>query len=127
MSTSTKVVVGINNPGSSPADNGRTIHALKLAEKLSSEGAEVVVHFHGEGVKWIDRFVRRTEDSHPFVKNYGGVFDAVRSHVHACNMCCKRFDQTEWVEAAEVPILGEGHDHTDEARWVLDGYQILNY
>ena len=122
-----KVVVGIVNPGSSPADNGRTIHALELASKLATEGAEVVVHFHGEGVKWIDRFVNRNEDSHPFVKNYGEVFDAIRKHAHACNMCCKRFDQTEAVAAAEIPILGEGKAHTDEARWILDGYQLLNY
>ena len=122
-----KVVVGINNPGAAPADNGRTIHALKLAAGLSEAGADVVVHVHGEGVKWIARFVERSESSHPFVKNYGYAFDAVRDKVVACNMCCKRFDQTEAVAAAGVPILGEGKAHSDVARWVMDGYQIINY
>ena len=124
---STKVIVGINNPGASPADNGRTIHALKLAARLQAAGADVVVHFHGEGVKWIDRFVSRTDDSHPFVKNYGYAFDAIRGRIKACNMCCKRFDQTEAVQRAEVAILGEGQDHTDVGQWVLDGYQVINY
>ncbi|MEM6994700.1 MAG: DsrE family protein [Myxococcota bacterium] len=123
----TKIVVGITNPGSSPADNGRTVHALKLAGALKAKGADVIVHFHGEGVKWIDRFVNRNDDSHPFVKNYGPAFDAVRASARACNMCCKRFDQSEAVQAASLPIDGEGRDHTDVARWVVDGYQLVNY
>lgn len=121
-----KVIVGINNPGGSPADNGRTVHALKLAGGLKEAGADVVVHVHGEGVRWLDRLVNRTEDSHPFDKHYGGAFDAVRDKVVACNMCCKRFDQTEAVAAAGIPILGKGTAHTDVARWVLEGYQIIN-
>ncbi len=122
-----KIIVGIINPGESPADNGRTIHALKLAGKLKAAGADVVVHFHGEGVRWIDRFVSRTDDSHPFVKHYHGAFDDIRDRVVACNMCCKRFDQLEAVQAAEVPIHGEDREHTDVAAWVLDGYQVINH
>jgi hypothetical protein len=61
------------------------------------------------------------------VKHYGEAFDAVRDHVVACNMCCIRFEQTDIVSAAEIPILGEGRDHVDVARWVLDGYQVINH
>lgn len=122
-----KVVVAILNPGKEPADNGRTIHALKLAKGLIDGGADVEVIFEGEGVKWIPRFVDRTEESHPFVKHYGPVFDAVRSHVKACNMCCIRFDVADAVAAAGIPILGEGREHVDIAKYVLDGYQVINH
>lgn len=122
-----KVVVGVFNPGESPADNGRMVHALKLAAKLDEAGASVLLMFEGKAVQWISRFVNRTEDSHPFDKRYGPVFDQLRSKVRACNMCCKRFDQLDAVNAAGIPILGEGQDHVDIAQYVLDGYQIINH
>ncbi len=122
-----KVVIGVFNPGESPADNGRMVHALQLAAKLDQAGADIVLMFEGQAVKWIGRFVNRTEESHPFEKNYGPVFDALRSKVRACNMCCKRFDQSEIVAGAGIPILGEGRDHVDIAQYVLDGYQVINH
>ncbi len=122
-----KVVVAILNPGEAPADNGRTIHALKLASKLKAAGAEVAVVFEGKGVSWLPRFVDRGEDSHPFVKHYGHVFDDVRDKVVACNMCCIRFDTTEAVSAADIPIHGEGKEHIDIAQYVIDGYQVINH
>jgi sulfur relay (sulfurtransferase) complex TusBCD TusD component (DsrE family) len=122
-----KVIVGIYNPGESAADNGRTVHALKLAKSLMDGGADVTVVFEGKGVAWLPRFLDRNDDSHPFVKHYGGAFDAVRANVRACNMCCKRFDVREAVEAADVPIDGEGMDHIDIGKYVLDGYQVINH
>lgn len=124
---SKKVVVGILNPGNSPADNGRTIHALKLAAGLIAGGAEVKVVFHGEGVRWLDRFANRNEESHPFIKHYGYAFDAVREHVVTCNMCCHRFEELDAVEAAGIPVLGEPREHVDVARWVLDGFTVINH
>lgn len=118
-----KIVVGILNPGETAADNGRTIHALKLAKSLKEGGAEVVVAFQGKAVTWLPRFLNRNDDSHPFVKHYGSVFDAVRDEVIACNMCCKRFD----VESIDVPIRGEGREHVDIGRYVLDGWQVINH
>ena len=123
----TKTIVAILNPGESPADNGRTIHALKLARGLKQAGADVKVIFEGQGVSWIRRFTARDEDSHPFVKHYGSVFDDVRDITSACNMCCKRFDAEEHVRSAEIPILGEGQEHVDIAAFVLDGYQVINH
>ncbi len=41
-------------------------------------------------------------------------------------MCCIRFDVMEKV-AADVPILGEGKDHVDVGRFVMDGYQVINH
>ncbi len=122
-----KVIVAILNPGESPADNGRTIHALKLAKRLKEAGSDVKVVFEGQAVGWIGRFVNRDDSSHPFVKHYGHVFDDVRDVVHACNMCCKRFDATQTVRAAEIPILGEGQEHIDIGGYVLDGHQVINH
>ena len=122
-----KVVVAILNPGETPADNGRTIHALKLAKGLKEGAAEIVVIFEGQGVTWIPRFVNRNENSHPFVKHYGHVFDEIKPLVSACNMCCKRFDVLEVVAAAGIPILGEGQDHVDIAKYMLDGYEVVNH
>lgn len=122
-----KFVVSILNPGKEPADNGRTIHALKLAKELKDGGAEVIVLFNGEGVSWIDRFANRNEDSHKFVKHYGYAFDAVRDLVRACNMCCKRFEAIDAVKAASVPIEGDGEDHINLGKLALEGYQIINY
>lgn len=122
-----KIIISITNPGESPADNGRTIHALKLAKGLRAGGAEVLLVFEGQGVTWIDRFVRRSEDSHPFVKHYGPAFDEVRDLARACNMCCIRFDATEAVQAAEIPILGDGREHVDTASYVLDGWHLVTY
>lgn len=122
-----KVVVGVFNPGESPADNGRMVHALKLAQGLVKRGVEVVVVFEGKAVTWLPRLVHRTEDSHPFDKNYGPVFDEIRGLVEACNMCCKRFDVHEQVQAAGIPIVGEGREHIDIARYVAEGYQVINH
>ena len=123
----TKVVVSILNPGEAPADNGRTVHALKLAKALRTGGADVVVLFQGKGVTWLPRFTERNDESHPFVKHYGPVFDDIRPLVKACNMCCKRFDVREQVAAADIPILGEGREHSDVASYLLDGYQVVNH
>lgn len=122
-----KVIVSIINPGESPADNGRTIHALQLAKGLQKGGAEVLLMFEGKGVTWIERLTNRTEDSHPFVKHYGPVFDEVRGLARACNMCCIRFDATEAVKAAGIPILGVDREHIDTASYVLDGWQLVTY
>ena len=54
-------------------------------------------------------------------------FDAIRDHVKACNMCCIRFNATEAVQAAGIPIVGEGKDHIDIGRYVLEGYQVINH
>ncbi len=123
----TKVVVAIVNPGESPADNGRTVHALKLAVGLKKAKAEVVVVFEGKGVSWLPRLLHRTGESHPFDRNYGPLFDEIRPLVRACNMCCKRFDVREKVEAAEIPIDGEGREHIDISRYVVEGYQVINH
>ena len=122
-----KVLVEILNPGQAPEDNGRTVHALKLAAGLKAAGAEVCVVFAGKGVTWVPRFLDRTEDSHPFVKRYGPVFDEVRDVVHACNMCCKRFDVTAAVDRGNIPIEGTGDQHIDIAAYVLKGYQIVTH
>lgn len=122
-----KFVISIINPGESAADNGRTIHALKLAKQLQDGAAEVVVMFEGQGVTWIDRFNTRTNDSHPFVKHYGSAYDAVKPLMRACNMCCKRFESTDGVVAAGIPIDGEGTEHSDLGSLALEGYQIMNY
>ncbi|MCH9680581.1 MAG: DsrE family protein [Deltaproteobacteria bacterium] len=122
-----KVIVGVLNPGESPADNGRMVHALQLAKRLVDSGAEVEVVFEGKAVTWLPRLTQRTEDSHPFDKHYGPVFDSIRHRVRACNMCCKRFDATEAVAAADIPIVGQGQDHIDIARYVLEGYQVINH
>ena len=122
-----KVVVAVLNPGESPADNGRTIHALKLAKELKAGGADVELVFEGKAVTWIPRFVNRNDDSHPFVKNYGPVFDEVRDLAKACNMCCRRFDVLEQVQTAGIPIIGEGRDHINIGQYVLDGYQVINH
>ncbi len=124
---SSKVIIGIFNPGESPADNGRTVHALKLAGSLIEAGAEVKVLFEGKGTTWIPRFVNRTDDSHPFVKHYGATFDAVRDHVATCSMCTIRFDTREACEAAGIPILAEGRHHVDLTPWILEGWQVINY
>ncbi len=122
-----KIIVGVFNPGESPADNGRMIHALKLARRLRAEGAQVELIFEGKGVQWLPRLTHRTEDSHPFDKHYGSVFDDVRDLVKACNMCCIRFDALDAVREAGIEILGEGQEHVDIAQYVLDGYQVINH
>ncbi len=122
-----KVVIGVFNPGESPADNGRMIHALKLATDLKTAGAEVILMFEGKAVTWIPRLSDRNDDSHPFVKAYGGLFDDLVAISQACNMCCKRFDATDGVKAAKVSIIGEGSEHADIASLVLDGYQVINH
>lgn len=122
-----RVIVGVFNPGESPADNGRMVHALMLAKGLRDRGAEVIVLFEGKAVTWLPRLIERTKDSHPFDRNYGPVFDELRDVVKACNMCCKRFDVYEAVQASGLPILGEGREHVDVARYVAEGYQVINH
>ena len=122
-----KVIINILNPGEAPEHTGQTIHALNMAKNLHEAGVTVEVIFQGKGVTWLPRFTTRNDDSHPFVKHYGEVFDAVRPYVMACNMCCKRFDVVDAVQGAEIKILGEGDGHADIASYLVAGYQILNY
>ena len=122
-----KFVIAVLNAGTQPADNGLTIHALKLAKELRDGGAEVMVVFEGQGVSWIDRFASRDESSDGFVKHYGYAFDAIRDVTHACNMCCKRFEAVDAVTKAGIPIEGAGEDHINLGRLALAGYRIINH
>ena len=38
-----------------------------------------------------------------------------------------RCTQSSLHRAANIPILGEGRDHMDVARYVLEGYQVINH
>lgn len=125
--TAPRTIVLILNPGKAPADNGRTIHAFKLAGALKRAGAEVKTVFSGEAVTWIDRFENRSDDSHPFVKNYAYAYDEIRDTITTCNMCNIRFDATEAVTAAGLPIAGEGKDHIDLAPDILEGWQVVTF
>lgn len=51
----------------------------------------------------------------------------ILGHVKACNMCCIRFNATEAVQAAGIPIVGEGKDHIDIGRYVVEGWQVVNF
>ncbi len=122
-----KLIIVANHPRETPEHNGRMVHSIHLARDLVRAGAEVRFVHCGRGVEWLDQWVNRNDDSHPFLKNYGPVFDEVRHTVEACNMCCKRFNQSEAVLAAGIPVVGEGREHHTLAAEVLDGWQIVSF
>ncbi|MCO4746262.1 MAG: DsrE family protein [Proteobacteria bacterium] len=123
-----KVAIVTHMEHASPADRGRMAHALHLARDLKDGGAEVKLVFGGKSVDWLAQLTNPERDKeHPFVRAYGNVFDAVRDHAEACNFCCIRFDATESVQAAGIPIRGEGKDHMNLAAYVLDGWELITF
>lgn len=109
-----------------PVDRGRMAHVLNLASELKAAGTEFELVFAGKSVEWLPQLLNADRASeHPFVRNYGDHFDAVREHVVACNFCCKRFKTHEAVGAAGVPIIGEGSKHMSLGRYVAEGWQVI--
>jgi hypothetical protein len=123
---SEKIAVVVFVPHSDPSDRGRMSHALHLARDLKRGGADFKFIFAGQSVEWLPELTSPDRDAqHPFVKAYGNVFDEVREHVETCNFCCIRFDTTEAVTRAEIPINGDGREHMELGRLVLDGYRVI--
>lgn len=108
-----------------PVDRGRMAHVLNLASELKADGTEFELVFAGKSVEWLPQLLGPREDAHPFVRNYGDHFDAVREHVVTCNFCCKRFDTHEAVSAAGVPIHGEGTRHMSLGRYLREGWTVI--
>ena len=77
-------------------------------------------------MEWLPQLLNENRaEEHPFVRNYGNHFDAVREHVVACNFCCKRFDTHAAVSAAGVPIHGEGTKHMALGRYLAEGWRVI--
>ncbi len=112
---------------SAPTDRGRMSHALNLASELQAAGREFKLIFAGKSVEWLPELFGERADQHPFVRNYGDHFDRVRSHVEACNFCCVRFGVRDQVEAADIPIKGEGKGHMHVSEYVLAGWQVITF
>ncbi len=125
---SDKVAVVVYMQHESPVDRGRMAHALHLAKEIKAAGKELAFIFAGKSVDWLPQLCNPNRDEeHPFVRNYGNLFDAVREDVVACNFCTRRFEARDEIEAAGVKILGEGRDHMELSRYALDGYQIIQF
>ena len=84
--------------------------------------------FAGKAVEWLPELTAEDRDAqHPFVRNYGSRFDAVRDHVVACNFCTIRFGVKDQVEASGVPIEGEGKAHATMGRLIDEGWEIVTF
>jgi len=111
-----------------PPDRGRMAHALNLASEAKEAGAEFRLIFCGKSVEWLPQLLNEDRESeHPFVRNYGNHFDSVRDHVEACNFCCIRFGTRDAVEAAGVPIKGEGKKHMKLGEYALNGWNVVTF
>ena len=125
---SNKYAVLVTMEHAAPADRGKMTKALHLVRDLRAAGKEVAFIFGGKAVEWLPQFVAEDRDSgHPFIKAYGPIFDESRESVSCCNFCCIRFDTRDVVEAAGVPIHGEGRDHMNLADFVLSGHQLITF
>lgn len=122
-----KHIIIVMTDNQTPADNGRMITALKMANNLVAKGADVEVVFDGKGVNWVPGFAERNESSHKFINHYGHYFDSLRDKVRVCNMCAKRFDVHEKVSTLNFPILGEGTDHADYSDSVMEGASVMTF
>jgi hypothetical protein len=109
-----------------PENRGRMAHVLNLAHELVDKGAEVKLVFAGKSVEWLPQLIDADRAAqHPFIQHYGDHFDAVRDRVEACSFCCIRFGVRDAVEAAGIPIRGEGKRHMELSDDVLSGWQII--
>lgn len=122
-----KTAVLVTMPNDTPEHRGRMSKALHLAAGLYAKGAPVKLVFGGRGVEWLPQLTGDRDAAHPFVKNYGRLFDEVRHEAIACNFCCIRFDTRDVVEASGVPIHGEGRDHMALEDLVLDGWNVIPF
>ena len=53
--------------------------------------------------------------------------EEIRDRVRACNMCCKRFDALEAVQAAGIPVDGVDREHVNLGSLLLDGWQLIHH
>ena len=122
-----KNIIIVMSDSEGPADNGRMITALKLANSLKEKGADLEIYFDGKGVTWVPKFSERNDNSHKFFTHYGHYFDKISDNIKVCNMCAKRFDVHEKISGLDFPISGEGTDHADYGQLVLDGAAIVTF
>ena len=122
-----KHILIVMSDSETPADNGRMITALKMANNLVNKGAEVELHFDGKGVTWVPGFAERDENSAKSITHYGHYFDSVCDRIRVCNMCAKRFDVREKIASFDIPVLGEGHEHADYSEDVLAGASVVTF
>ena len=109
-----------------PVDRGHMAHVLHLGAELKRAGQDFVVIFAGKSVEWLPQLTNpNRHEEHPFIKNYGHLFDEFRDHVHVCNFCSIRFGAKEQVQAAGLKIEGEGKAHMELSTYVLEGWNIV--
>lgn len=126
MSNGTAIVVMVEHEN--PPDRGRMAHALNLASELKAAERPFRLIFAGKSVDWLPQLLNpNREEEHPFVRNYGDHFDAVRDNVEACNFCCIRFGALEKVRAAGIPIRGEGKGHMKLSSYIIDDWDVVTF
>jgi hypothetical protein len=124
-----KFLLIITTDSERPIDNGRIIHALKLAHGLQEKGYEVKIVFAGRAVTWIPKFSTYGMDTDvpKLVSVYGKHFDAIKERIEVCNMCAKRFGVRNEVESLAYRIVGESNEHLDAVDYLADGYVPMTF
>ena len=121
-----KVAIVILSDSETPEGRGRMVHALHVAKELKDAQDEVKLIFDGIGVKWLDAFAKR---DHPFTKNYGPVFDAIKDNIlGACNFCSTvRFEVGDAVQTLGITLLGDDGHHHGLRGLIAEDYQIITF
>lgn len=115
----------MTEPGN-PEANGRMIHLLKAAERLSEQGEDVGIYMHGAGVNWASAFAVRDDR---FTQNYGELFDQLKSLiVGACNFCATvRFEQAGALDALGIDLVGNDGEHHTVADLLMDDTKVVTF
>lgn len=126
MSEPVAIVVFVEHQ--QPADRGRMAHVLNLAAELQAAGTEFELVFAGKSVEWLPQWTNPNRaEEHPFIQHYGNLFDQVRDHVVSCNFCNRRFETTDAVQEAGIPIHGDGSAHLSMGRYLREGWRIVTF
>ena len=121
-----KIAIVVMSASDTPEGRGRMVHALYNANAFKDAGDEVKIIFDGIGVTWLGEFAKR---DHPFTKNYGPKFDAVKDKIlGACNFCSNvRFEVGDTVKELGIDFLGEDGSHHSLRDLIADGFQIITF
>lgn len=123
-----KVALVIFADDTNAANRGRMFHALHMAQELKTGGNQVEIVFAGKSVTTLPKFAsNKRKKEEPFIRFAGRIFDDVKENVVACNHSCIRFEVKGPVDKAGLKVAGEGRDPVPLARYVVEGWQIINF
>ena len=119
MENKKKVLVVVLANTETHEGKGRVTNALMMVRELQEANHEVKLLFDGAGV---ESFAEMKDEDNEFHDMYKKVEHNVAG---GCSFCAQAFGVSDDLD--DDDLLSEYHEHQSFAKYVKDGYQIVNF